>query len=93
MILVLLSIVCFIIFVHFVKATETKTSDGWVPLKLPLWIWTIVVVTCLVPLLNIIALLIFEVLFVTESLDSYPCIRFKKKVLLLSIIELMQREF
>lgn len=93
MIFVLLSVACFLVFVHFVKAIEVKTLNGWAPLKLPLWGWTIIVAACLVPIFNIIVLLSFEILFIIESLDSYPDVRFKKKVLLLNIVELMQREF
>lgn len=95
MIWLIISIVCFLLLRNFLSKLEVDSRDGWSSVKLPLWGWTLIAVVCLVPIMNVIALICIEVLAIIEIRSRYPDLRFKegKSHWLIKLIDFMNKEY
>ena len=95
MIWLLLSVLCFFIFRHFITSLEIKENGEWIDCYFPLWIWIIAGIICLVPLLNFLMLIAFEGIATAEIKESYSHIRLKegKKIYLLKLIDILNKKY
>lgn len=74
----LISILCFFLFRRFIRKIEIRDCGKWQDIKMPLWVWGLIVIAALVPIINILMLLGFEILLVADSRYSYGDTRFKE---------------
>ena len=95
MIWLIISIVCFLLLKNFLSKLEVNSRNGWNPVKLPLWGWILIAIACLIPIMNIIALICIELLVILETRSLYPDIRFKegKSHWLIKLVDFMNKEF
>ena len=95
MIWLIISVVCFLLLRNFVSKLEVNDRGEWKPSKAPLWLWILAAIICLVPIINIIALVGFELLVIAEIRSHYPDLRFKegKNHWLIKLIDFMNKEF
>jgi len=95
MIWLILSVVCFLLLRNFTSKLEIDDRDGWGPFRAPLWLWVIAAIICLVPIVNIIGLVCFEFLVISDIKSGAPSVRFKegKSCCLIKLIDLMNKEF
>ena len=95
MIWLIISIVCFLLLRNFLSKLEVDSRNGWSAVKLPLWGWALIAIVCLVPIMNVIALICIEVLAIAEIRSRYPDIRFKegKSHWLIKLIDFMNKEY
>lgn len=92
---IIIGIVCFLLLRNFLSKLEVDSRNGWNSVKLPLWGWTLIAIVCLVPIMNVIALICIEVLAIAEIRSHYPDLRFKegKSHWLIKLIDFMNKEF
>ena len=95
MIWLIISVICFLLLRNFLSKLEIDDRDGWKPFKAPLWLWALVAVVCLVPVINIIGLICIELVAIAEIRSRYPGLRFKegKSYWLIKLIDFMNKEF
>jgi hypothetical protein len=95
MIWLIISVVCFLLLRNFLSKLEVDSRNGWNSVKLPLWGWILTAIACLVPIMNIIALICIELIAIRETRSRYPDIRFKegKSHWLTKLIDFMNKEF
>lgn len=95
MIWLIISVVCFLLLRNFVSKLEVDNHGEWRPSKAPLWLWILAAIICLVPIINIIGLIGFELLIVAAVKSGYPDLRFKegKSHWLTKLIDFMNKEF
>ena len=95
MIWLIISIVCFLLLRNFLSKLEVDSRNGWSAVKLPLWGWVLIAAVCLVPIMNILALICIELIAIAEIRSRYPDIRFKEgqSHWLIKLIDFMNKEY
>ena len=95
MIWLIISIVCFLLLRNFVSKLEVDNRGKWKPFKAPLWAWALIAAVCLVPIMNILALICIELIAIAEIRSRYPDIRFKEgqSHWLIKLIDFMNKEY
>lgn len=71
----IVSIVCFLLIVKLFKSLEVKDWKEWKPFKLVVWVWVLIVIACLIPVINItVTIVIYGITFMDTRLGD---LRFK----------------
>ena len=85
------------IFYKFTRGMEIKSYGNWEAFTLPLWLWIIIVLVALVPIINIGVLLAFIGSCVADSRATSPDTRFKEGNVIYNIVDkiisLLNKEF
>lgn len=96
MIWLIISVLCFFLFKRFISKLEYKEyRSTWQSIKFPLYIWIIIILCCLLPIINFIALICVEIFIILDTRSDYPSLRFKKgqNHWLAKLIDFMNKEF
>ena len=89
---ILISILVFWLFIRFTRNIEIKGYREWQEFKLPVWGWSLIVILALIPFVNVISLVTFEIICIADSRSRWPDIRFKEPYWINKIIDLMTKE-
>lgn len=87
---------CFFLFRRFISKLEIRYYREWEPIKLPLWIWSLVVIICIIPVINFAALIYVVVFIVGDTRSNYANFRFKEgqnKHWINKLIDFMSKEY
>lgn len=95
MIWLIISVVCFLLLRNFLSKIEIEDHNRWKPFKAPLWLWTLAAIVCLIPIVNIIALVGTELFMIADINSYYPDLRFKegKSHWIIKLIDFMSKEY
>jgi len=90
------SVLCFFLFRRFISKLEYEEyQNNWKSIKFPLYVWILIILWCLVPIMNFVALILFELYIVGETRLKYPDFRFKegKSHWLNKLIDIMSKKY
>ena len=93
----IISILVLWIFRRFTKTMEVKEYSEWKPFTLPVWLWGMILVIALIPILNVIGLFVFIVLNIADAKSYWASVRFKESNVIYNFIDkilnLLNKEF
>jgi len=96
MIWLITSVFCFFLFKRFISKLEYKEHrEDWQSIKFPLYIWALIVLCCLIPFINFIALIFVEVVMIVDIRSDWPDLRFKngQSHWLNKLIDIMSKKY
>ena len=93
----LISVLCFWILWKFTRSVEIREYGEWKPFAVPLWMWAIAGIICLVPLINIAGVIAAISLMIADSRSSWGDTRFTEKNsinnFITKILNLLNKEY
>ena len=94
--LIIISVVCFLVIFKVLKNLELREwgihETIWEPVKLRIWMWILIIIGCITPILNLVFLITILVFFFIET--QVGDVRFKggKKIWLDKLIDFLNRK-
>lgn len=96
-ILLLISVLCFWTLWRFTRSVEIREYGEWRPFAVPLWMWVIAGIVCLMPVINVVGVITVISIMIADSRSSWGDTRFTEKNginnFITKILDFLNKEF